>query len=51
LLGKKDAPMDAAEVVRLYGVDMATVRADIAAIVETERHKPGGVFEIVAPNQ
>ncbi len=46
LLGKKDAPMTAAELVRLYDVDLATVTAEIDAIVETERHKVGGVFEV-----
>ncbi len=46
LLGKRDAPMNAAELVRLYPVDLMTVTADINAIVEDERHKAGGVFEV-----
>lgn len=48
LLGKTDAPMNAAELVRLYHLDLRTVSADIDAIVERERHKTGGVFELPA---
>jgi hypothetical protein len=46
LLGKHDAPMNALELMRLYSVDLMTVTADINAIVESERHKAGGVFEV-----
>lgn len=45
LLHKPDPPMNAQELMRLYNVDLATVTADIDAIVQTERHKEGGVFE------
>ena len=45
LLGMKKPPMDARELVRLYNLDPATVNADIDAIVQSERHKIGGVFE------
>ena len=45
LLGMKKPPMDAAELVRLYNLDPAKVTADIDAIVQSERHKVGGVFE------
>lgn len=47
LLGHRDPPMNAAELVRLYDVNLATVTADIDAIVNTERHKSGGVFEVM----
>jgi len=47
LLGQKDAPMDAAELMRLYNLDLETVTVDINAIVEAERHKVGGVFEVM----
>lgn len=47
LLGQKDPPMDAAELVRLYHLDLETVQADIDGIVQNERHKVGGVFEVV----
>lgn len=51
LLGQKNPPMDVAELVRLYDVDLTTVTADVDAIVESERHKVGGVFEVmVAPS-
>ena len=46
LLGQKNPPMDAPELVRLYQLDLATVSADIDAIVLRERHKVGGVFEV-----
>ena len=46
LLGQKDPPMDAAELTRLYGLDLTTVRADIDTIVQSERHKVDGVFEV-----
>lgn len=45
LLGMKKPPMDALELVRLYKLDPAVVNADIDAIVQSERHKVGGVFE------
>jgi hypothetical protein len=46
LLGQKNPPMEALELVRLYHLDLATVSADIDAIVQSERHKVGGVFEV-----
>lgn len=46
LLGQKNPPMGALELVRLYQLDLATVTADIDAIVQFERHKVGGVFEV-----
>lgn len=49
LLGMKKPPMDAQELVRLYDLDPATVKADIDAIVQTERKKVGGVFEEMTP--
>jgi len=49
LLGQKNPPMDAAELVRLYDLDLATVNADIDAIVQSERHKAGGAFEVESP--
>ena len=45
LLGTKNPPIDALELVRIYQLDSATVNADIDAIVQSERHKVGGVFE------
>lgn len=48
LLGHKDAPMNAAELVRLYNLNLETVNADINTIVEGERHKVGGVFEVTS---
>jgi hypothetical protein len=50
LLGQKNPPMDAAELVRLYRLDLATVSADVDAIVQRERHKVGGVFEVKPDN-
>lgn len=49
LLGQKDPPMHALELVRIYKLDLATVTADIDAIVQYERHKVGGVFEGMPP--
>ena len=46
LLGQKNPPIDALELVRLYRLDLATVSADIDAIVERERNKPDGVFGV-----
>ena len=46
LLGRQDAPMNAAKLMELYPVDFQTVTADIDAIVSSERHKVGGVFEL-----
>jgi hypothetical protein len=46
LLGQQDPPMDAAELMRLYKLDLKTVTADIDAIVQSERHKVDGVFEV-----
>jgi hypothetical protein len=50
LLGQRNPPMDAAELVRLYQLDPETVSADIDAIVQRERHKVGGVFEVKTHN-
>ncbi len=44
LVGQKN-PLTAAELAQLFHLDVATVNADIDAIVQYERHKPGGVFE------
>ncbi len=44
LVGKKN-PFTAAELARLYQLDVEKVNADIDAIVQYERQKPGGVFE------
>ncbi len=46
LLGQKDPPIEALEVARIYKLDLTAVRADIDAIVLSERHKVGGVFEV-----
>lgn len=46
LLGDKNPPVDALELVQTYKLDLATVNADIDAIVQRERHKVGGVFEV-----
>jgi hypothetical protein len=45
LLGSKDPPIETLEVARLYKLDPAVVNADIDIIVQSERHKVGGVFE------
>ena len=45
LLGTKNPPIEALDLVRIYGLDSAVVNADIDAIVQNERHKVGGVFE------
>jgi hypothetical protein len=50
LLGQKDPPIDAPEIVRLYQLDLETVSAEIDAIVQRERHKVGGVFEVKTDN-
>jgi hypothetical protein len=47
LLGQKDPPMNALELVRRYNVDLETVTADIDAIVQSEQHKVGGAFEVM----
>lgn len=49
LLGQKDPPIEALEVARIHKLDLAAVRADIDAIVESERHKKGGAFEANPP--
>ena len=46
LLRKKELPTEASELASLYQLDLATVSQDIDTIVQTERHKAGGVFEI-----
>ncbi|HEX9075925.1 MAG TPA: hypothetical protein VF932_09105 [Anaerolineae bacterium] len=45
LLGDKNPPIEALELVRTYKLDLAIVTADIDAIVQSERRKVGGVFE------
>lgn len=45
LLGQKNPPMSPLEVAQIYKLDLATVSADIDAIVQSERLKVGGVFE------
>ena len=47
LLGNNnDLGMTVEEIASLYAVAPATVREDIEKIVQIERHKVGGVFEI-----
>lgn len=46
LLGKKKLDVEAGEIALLYGMDPAVVRADIDRIVQAERRKVGGVFEV-----
>lgn len=48
LLGDKNPPIDGLEIARTYKLDLAIVNADIDAIVQSERHKVGGVFEFSA---
>jgi hypothetical protein len=45
LLGQKNPPMSPLQVAQIYKLDLATVSAEIDAIVQSERHKAGGVFE------
>lgn len=47
LLGDKNPPIAAPEIVRTFGLDRAIVNADIDAIVQSERRKVGGVFEVI----
>ena len=49
LLGQQNPPIGAAELASLYELDLATVTADSEAIVQSERHKVGGVFEVESP--
>ena len=46
LLGKKNPPIASPELAQRYRLDLAMVNADIDAIVQFERHKVGGVFEV-----
>jgi hypothetical protein len=46
LLGDKHPPIDALELVQTFGLDLATVNADIDAIVQSERRHVGGAFEV-----
>jgi hypothetical protein len=46
LLGQKHPPIEALEVARIYQLDLTAVSADIDVIVQSERHKKGGVFEV-----
>jgi hypothetical protein len=45
LLGDKNPPIQALELVQTFKLDLAIVNADIDAIVQSERRKVGGVFE------
>lgn len=51
LLGDNNPPIDALELVRVYKLDLAIVNADIDAIVQRERHKVGGVFEVISQKE
>lgn len=51
LLGDKNPPIEALELVRTYKLDLAIVTADIDAIVQSERRKVGGVFEATGPRE
>lgn len=51
LLGDKNPPIEALELVRTYKLDLAIVNADIDAIVQSERRKVGGVFEATGPRE
>lgn len=51
LLGDKNPPIEALEIVRTFKLDLAIVNADIDAIVQTERHKVGGVFQVTDQNE
>lgn len=46
LLGQKNPPVDAQRVAQWYHLDEAIVQKDIDTIVESERHKLNGVFEV-----
>jgi hypothetical protein len=46
LLGKKEPPIAAPELAQRYQLDIAMVNADIDALVQFEKHKAGGVFEV-----
>lgn len=47
LLGDKNPPIEALEIVQTFNLDLASVNADIDAIVQSERRKVGGVFEVI----
>jgi hypothetical protein len=46
LLGQKNPPISPLQVAEIHKVDLATVNADVDAIVQGERHKVGGAFEV-----
>lgn len=48
LLGQKNPPISALNVAEIYKLDLATVTADVDAVVQSERAKVGGVFEAKA---
>jgi hypothetical protein len=48
LLGQKNPPISTLEVAETYKLDLATVTADVDAVVQSERVKVGGVFEAKA---
>lgn len=45
LLGQTNPAITASELVRTFNLTIERVNADIAAIVASEHHKVGGVFE------
>ena len=48
LLGKKELAVQSAALAEQFHLDSAVVAGDIDAIVQTERHKSGGVFELTS---
>jgi hypothetical protein len=46
LLGQKNPAISPLDVAGIYNLDLATVSADIDAIVLSERNKVDGVFEV-----
>ncbi len=46
LLGQTNPAINAADLGRIYNLDLAMVNADIEAVVQSERHKEDGVFQV-----
>ncbi len=46
LLGQQNPPITASDLARIYNLSLAVVSEDIDAIVQSERRKAGGVFEL-----
>ncbi len=46
LLGQQNPPITAADLARIYNLSLAVVSEDIDTIVQSERRKAGGVFEL-----